>query len=774
MLERLLPGGLALAMLASACVGDDTVANGPDSTLLSSDEISLTSGLQTAASCDALLERLIEVGLEEVGPYGFGQNQYFGGRNLLEMGVETMAIDGADTSGSAASPTAQGEMKSDEFSGTNNQEVGVDEPDIVKTDGERIIVASGNVLRVIDVGPDGPTSEKTIKLGENLWANEILLNGDTVLVMSNSWTDVPLQKPALDSSSVFYPGGVSTTLISEVNLATGQIERTFEFEGGYLSARQIDGTARIVLSAVTGQFPFVYPSNDAAKDSAEKANRDLVASSTIEQWLPTYRILDSEGEVTDSGPIVECDRMHLPQDFSGFGSLAVLTIDLDQGLELIDSLAVLTDGQTIYASTDRLAVATARWPEWDDVTGEVVESSDVFTTAIHTFDISDPTTTSYRASGSVRGHLLDQFSMSEYDGALRVATTEGAPWFNSEPGQSESFVTVLGEDEGALVELGQVGGLGKGEQIFAVRFMGPTAYVVTFEQVDPLYTIDLSDPAAPTLLGELKIPGFSTYLHPVADGRLIGIGQDATDDGRTTGAQVSSFDVSDLTNPTRTATLDMGDNTSSAVDWDKKAFTWWDSANTAFVPISWWNYDHQTGSEDNGAALVVVTVGPDGSLTEAGRISHPALRNCETSRGYSEELIEPDSSTIGSTTAESRGTAATLVESEPVPDSELTPPEDAPGPPDADIAKPAPSDEPAPVDGMQAPPEDEPSAPSIEPAPPQIEPAPPVDEEYCWTQVSEIRRTIVVGDNVYTLSDTSLQANRLADLSLVGRVDFEN
>ena len=145
------------------------------------------------------------------------------------------------------------------------------------------------------------------------------------------------------------------------------------------------------------------------------------------------------------------------------------------------------------------------------------------------------------------GTLLNQFSLSEDKGVLRAATTIG---FGAE---AESKVTTLTAGDRRLVQRGQVGGLGRGERIYAVRFIGDVGYVVTFRETDPLYTVDLCDPPGPRVRGELKIPGYSAYLHPVADDLLLGVGQEATEDGRVQGLQFSLFDVSDLARPVRAA-----------------------------------------------------------------------------------------------------------------------------------------------------------------------------------------------------------------------------
>jgi hypothetical protein len=178
-------------------------------------------------------------------------------------------------------------------------------------------------------------------------------------------------------------------------------------------------------------------------------------------------------------------------------------------------------------------------------------------------------------------------------------------------------VTVLAERGSVLQALGRVGGLGKGERIYAVRFAGDKGYVVTFRQVDPLYTLDLSKKTAPKLLGELKILGYSAYLHPISDNLLLGVGQDAGAQGRTLGTQLSLFDVSDLRSPVRRATASLGGNSSSTAEFDPHAFLYWDPSKLAVIPLQTYG---PAGQAFSGA--VGFRIGAS-SIDEAGRITHP-------------------------------------------------------------------------------------------------------------------------------------------------------
>ncbi|NNF55895.1 MAG: hypothetical protein HKN03_15825 [Acidimicrobiales bacterium] len=632
---------LALSVGAAACVADDPTAS-PVSTLprqdLNTEDIVLTSGLQTVGNCDALLSRLIDEGLERVGPYGFGGN--FVGFPVEVM--EDAASDGASEGGGidlaqgGDSPAAyrnQTSGEDDSYSSTNAQETGVDEADIVKTDGSRMIVVSNNMVHVLDISGAVPVLKHSVKMLNDYGQGEIFINGDQALLMSTSWTDSPILRNGADLSRSYIRGGQELTTITTINLDAGTVGRSIEFVGSYVSAREVDGTVRVVVRAGMGNFGWLFPSNPNTEDAATKANQDLLRQSTIDDWLPAYRVVEN-GDTVDSGLLFECDRTHLPAEFAGFGSIGLLTVDANNGFTLTDSLGVITDGQTVYASTDRLTVATPRYPEWDNNTGQP-KAGEVTRVALHNFDITDPARASYVASGSVNGELLNQYSLSEYNGYLRVATTQRNP---NDWNDSSSSITVLAERDGALIETGRVDGLGKNEQIFAVRYQGDTAYVVTFRQTDPLYVIDLRDPAAPATLGELKIPGFSNYLHPLGDGLMMGVGQDATDEGRQRGAQASLFDVSDPANPQRIATLSLGgESSSSIVQWDARAFTFWSPTNTAIIPVESWEWNERTESNAASARLVRVE---GRSLVDAGSVRHSAQEQCDNGDFYPVEPLE--------------------------------------------------------------------------------------------------------------------------------------
>jgi hypothetical protein len=358
-------------------------------------------------------------------------------------------------------------------------------------------------------------------------------------------------------------------------------------------------------------LPFVRPDGAGVPDAGQATarNRDVVRSARAAAWLPRFTLRGPAGKVVERGRLVQCRSVTRPPTFAGLGLVTVLTVDLARGLDPIDSDAIVSDGRVVYASNSSLYVATERFDR------RLVPGAT--STTIHRFDISSPTHTSYRASGRVPGFLLNQWSLSEWNGVLRVASTELPVWSGGPRAESETTVTTLASRAGALVPLGRVGGLGKGERVYAVRFIGDVGFVVTFRQVDPLYTLDLSAPSRPAVRGELKIRGYSSYLHPVGDDLLLGVGQDATDDGRVTGAQASLFDVSDPRSPRRLDAFALGKGWSEA-EQDHHAFLWWQRSRLAVLPL-------QAYGDTPFVGALGLRVSRTGGITEVGRVSHPGL-----------------------------------------------------------------------------------------------------------------------------------------------------
>jgi hypothetical protein len=475
-----------------------------------------------------------------------------------------------------------------DVSTTNVQEPGVDEPDLVKTDGTHLFVLAGGALHAVSPREETPRVLGRVALAEGLLDPTLLLHEGRALVIA--------QAPPSPA------GAAPVTVVTEIDVrdpAAMRVVRTLRADGTFVSARRTGPTARLVLSA---------PPEVGALDAA------AVRRAPLSAWLPGGVVRSERTGRRKGRRLVDCSAIRRTRSFSGLGILTVLTVDLRRGLPWVDADAVMTDAQIVYGSTRSLYVAT---PAPDRGVGQDA-------TQIHRFSAPDAPETAYRATGAVPGQLLNQFSLSEHEGALRVASTvDGGPPDNSGAAPSESMVTVLDEAEGGLRPVGSVRGLGRGERIFSVRFLGPVGYVVTFRQTDPLYTIDLAQPTAPRVAGELKIPGYSAYLHPVGPGLLLGVGQDATADGRTLGTQLSLFDVSRPEAPVRLHQRAVGppgaSGSSSEAEYDHRAFLYWPDTGLAVLPFE----AHGTAETAPAAYAAGFRIDPAAGIAEAGRIEHP-------------------------------------------------------------------------------------------------------------------------------------------------------
>jgi uncharacterized secreted protein with C-terminal beta-propeller domain len=596
-----IPSAVAAAVLIGAVVvalprgGDTGTALGGDGAAFA-----LTGALKPFPTCDSVLEYF----KDQAPDY------------LIDRAGGAMTTDQAGTPERRASvPNASGTAaESDsappEYSTTNVQEAGVDEPDIVKTDGDRIVAVARARVHLIDA--NGGKMRLRTTLPETMVRN-VFLSGERLLVFS--------AQAVQSSDSGFRWSGQHAvlTMYDISNLSDPELIATLTIDGDVLDARLVGTQVRVATVSspdVDAPSPVYTPDGGISQKSKDEL-RAAVAKTNVDDWIPKYALQDGAGANVSKGRLVDCANLARPDGFSGLDTVAVSSFDMASALQARRTVGVIAGGQQVYATDISTYVSTTEWSR----------DGSPSRTSLHKFVTAQSGASTYKGSGEVPGTLLNQYAMSEYEGVLRVASTvsERRGWVNSRQ-TTEGLVTTLHEQGGALRQLGQVGGLGRqdNESIRAVRFIEKRGYVVTFRQTDPLYVLDLRDAAAPKVVGELKIPGYSGYLHPIGENLLLGVGQSGLTSGKVPvpsrggqiGVQFSLFDISDPAFPRRIDTQTYGGG-SAAAEFDPKAFLYWQPRNLIIAPTNL-HGDYRGHGAFSGVVLLRAT---EDGLSELGRLA---------------------------------------------------------------------------------------------------------------------------------------------------------
>lgn len=559
-----------------------------------------------------------------VGAHGLEPDRAGWLRPSLRGGTDAIA---AESAAGAPADGVTGDAVGPGATRTNVQEVGVDEADSLKTDGRIMVAAEGGSLVVADVSGAIPRVRGRVDLpgsgprASSLVGTPWMSHGEAQLLLQGS--------RVLAIRTVSYPDGKRSALdLALVDVKAPEKPSVVwhrRIEGDYVAARSARGRVRLV-SQTPVALPFQTPEfNGGDEDATARYNKRLARSATGEQYLPQVQTLAEDGSVTASEPLLSCTQVSRPSvvpEKGAVGMLTITTLDLDRADPLLAATSLAGNADTVYSAQDRLYVAD---PVSHQAGGMERPARVNPSTRIHAFDITRPGAATYTASGTVEGTLLSSWALDSKEGLLRVATTRtvtadtcgttGPTPRDSQALTTESVVTVLEESGSTLEPVGSVNGLGCTETIRSVRWFDDFALVVTFRQTDPLYVIDLRSPRTPKKAGELQIPGYSAYLHPLGEDMVLGLGQDATLQGMTIGTQVSTFDVSDPTSP-RQLHVVSEDSTSSEVEVDPRGFVYLPQRRVALFTMT----DASTAS-----SVRAVRVGADGRLTQVG--SYGATRS---------------------------------------------------------------------------------------------------------------------------------------------------
>lgn len=586
------------------------------------------------------------------------------------------ADDGAAGAAMTESSNGQG---ADDYSRTNVQVEGVDEPDIVKNDGKYIYTVNGKNVVILNAFPPEEMeiiSEIEIEDG----VRNIFINGDKLIIFSEDYEFIDGDQPCplLEgdmklASDAFYPCGGYSKQFTEVlvydiaDRENPELENEFKADGWYVDARmvgdyvyfistkdisfnafqlpayEVNGIERLI--APSDVVYFDYPDDNYVFTSVSSINlNDGEFDSEVYLIGYTSTVYVSENNIYLTSQKRVAVNDYLERYADSVLKEVLPSEEYDKVLDVLNSDKANWDKRREINNIVEDYSDSLNGEEKSDFATELSDLSDEFyseieremqKTIIHKINVNDGNV-EYLADGEVYGTVLSQFSMDEFDGYFRIATTTGEIW----QGTSENHIFVLDED---LNVVGSLENLAPGERIYSTRFIGERAYLVTFKKVDPFFVIDLSDVENLEVLGYLKIPGYSDYLHPYDETHIIGIGKEAIDasegdmEGRDLdfawyqGLKIAVFDVSDVEHPVESAKIVIGDRgTDSAALYDHKAFLFDHERNLLVLPVNLAEIDETKygGEIPTNAYGEVVWQGAyvldisENKIKERGRITH--------------------------------------------------------------------------------------------------------------------------------------------------------
>ena len=586
---------------------------------------------------DAELDRYLGTSCDDLDPFS------------PPAGSGMWDCSGDPTKCSSSYGDADGEKQDDSsgassYSKTNNQVAGVEEADLVKTDGSYLYLASDGGFRIIRAWPP-ETTEELVRVPIEGTPQRLFVLDDRALVYSSVGGGG--QAACTYGYSCQFTGDGRPTKMTILDIRDRRSPRgvrEVKLSGSFISARRIGRSIHTVVTAPGPKLPgsrYRPVGLGTCRDgrtlweiltSFERLRRENTAaimSADLGGWPTIVDTRPLGGEKRTENVLGGCGGFYRSSQASGDQLTTVLSLDIADdsaaaGASTIVSRpgAVFGSKQALYLSVPHERASSGWW--YQSMSGQDEAST------VHKFTLtSDPPAAAYAASGVVKGRVLSQFSMDEHDGYLRIATTSGHL-----PGPDVySTLTVLQHRGEALVAAGAVDRLAPKEDIRSVRFAGDRAFIVTFKKTDPLFVLDLEDPEEPRVLAELKIPGFSTYMHMMDSGHLLTIGYDASDQGSFawfTGVMLQIFDVTDPTSPTLTHKEVIGTRgSSSEALTNHLAFTYYAPKNLLALPMTVCEGDADAaatsgayGTEMTFSGLMVYDVATGSGFKLRGKVDH--------------------------------------------------------------------------------------------------------------------------------------------------------
>ena len=506
------------------------------------------------------------------------------------------ATAGATIEDMAPSSSAREESNND-YSRTNVQVENVDEADIVKTDGKYIYYITKDKVFIIDAKSLKNVSELSISDKQKVfYPDELFISGEKLIVIGNSSENRQIDID-YEEDEIYYNyyrtasnNGTTAIIYDLSNIEKPKIEREIMVDGSYRTSRMIDDTVYFISSKS------IYYYNDMKDD----------------ELLPVFK----DTAISDEEKNIKCTDIAYFEETVDSNYLMIVGFNINNK-EKANIETLYGAGEEYYASNENLYITKSNYSSLFGI--------DTTKSQIFKFRIKD-SSIKLQAETEIKGTLNNQFSMDEYDGKLRIATTSN----EYDERKSKNQLFILDEN---LNEIGRLEDMAKGEKIYAVRFVGKIGYVVTFRQVDPLFVIDLSNPENPQIKGELKIPGYSAYLHPYDETHIIGIGYNTKSNGyggvTNDTMKMSMFDVSDLENPKEMFSVDIGNSsTYSEITSNHKALFYNKEKNLIGFPINTYGSNYR---EDKTMLVLYRIDMKNEEFEEYGKI--------ENDRGYSYKSI---------------------------------------------------------------------------------------------------------------------------------------
>ena len=588
------------------------------------------------------------------------QNSDYSGysNNLRFLGGAEIAVAESAVPGAMAGKSADSSSNTAlDYSTTNIQVEGVDEADIVKNDGKYIYAVSGDNVKIIDAYP--AENMKILSEINISGVNNLFINNDKLIVFANNYDSVIYAKGAAAESirCLGCGGGYNQNSLAYVynikDKENPKLDSNFSFEGNYVDSRMIDDYVYIISTKYVNTEnpePPVYYINGkenkvAASDIAywpyqdtsyvftsitgislennEVNNKVYLTGSTSIIYVSQNNIYLTYQKTTDYKKYAEqiAESVYYPLLSNEYDNKIKEILDSDKNNweKLNDMSEIVNEYGNSLGSEEMSEFSSELMKKLEEFNIKIQKETEK--TIVHKINVNK-NNINYQGVGEVPGNVLNQFSMDEFDGYFRIATTTGN-WRET----SLNHLYVLDKD---LKIIGSAEDLAKGERIYSARFIENRAYMVTFRQVDPLFVIDLKNPEKPEVLGYLKITGFSDYLHPYDESHIIGIGKSATEEGRIKGMKIALFDVSDVANPIEEANIEIGDRgTDSNALYDHRAFLFDKNKNLLVIPIQVYTekemgneFSKWVGSDIIFNGAYVFNIDLDNGITLRGKITH--------------------------------------------------------------------------------------------------------------------------------------------------------